>query len=321
MRIRRLVCAIVSMLHVPVVVVTGARAGAAEVEADVQPVAFLKAPEFDEPAVPATPGDDNVVYRLVHRLIPGTQPERPPPCDITDPGPDTANFPNSPFTLPKGRSYVEYDPGTFSLPGSDGTPGTWSSPFLLRTGITDSCELRLFSQGPTVVGATGASRSFDGFAPLAFDLKIHLWGEPDQLWLPAVGIEAFVLTGIASKQFIVGVEPAAVLLVDHRLPGDWMLEWNVGCYGTGGSGIPDILSLPDLGVQWSLQKQLTERLAVFYQGFYNAAGIPFFPADLVCGFGGQWNVTRRLAVYGSYNWSLDDLGSPSGGSSGFAYAF
>lgn len=318
---RRLLRVLAIVVIVSVVGGNSPRGRAAEVDADVQLAAFLKAPEFDEPAMPATPGDDNIIYRLVHRLIPGAEPERPPPCDITDPGPDTANFPNSPYTLPKGRSYIECDPGTFSLPGSDGTPGTWSWPFLVRTGITDSCELRLFSQGPTVVGATSASRSFDGFAPLAFDLKVHLWGEPDQLWLPAVGIEAFVLTGIASKPFIVGVEPAVVLLVDHRLPGDWLLEWNVGCYGTGGSGIPDILSLPDLGVQWALQKQLTERVAVFYQGFYNAAGIPFFPADLVSGFGGQWNVTQRLAVYGSYNWSLDDRGSPSGGSSGFTYAF
>ena len=321
MCLRRLVRVIVGVVPALMMVRTAAPAQAVEADPAVQPAAFLKAPEFDEPLMPATAGDDNVIYRLVHRLIPGDEPERPPPCDVSSPGPDTANFPNSPYTLPKGRSYIECDPGTFSLPGADGTPGTWSWPFLIRTGITDSCELRLFSQGPTVVQSTATSRAFDGFAPLAFDIKMHLWGEPDQMWLPAVGIEVFVLTGIASKPFIVGVEPAVALLVDHRLPGDWLLEWNVGCYGTGGNGIPDILSLPNFGMQWALQKQLTERVAVFYTGFYNAAGVPFFPADLVSGFGGQWNVTQRLAVYGSYSWSLDRKGSPSGGSSGFTYAF
>ena len=30
--------------------------------------------------------------------------------DISDPGPDTVNFPNSPFTLPKGRLYFENSP-------------------------------------------------------------------------------------------------------------------------------------------------------------------------------------------------------------------
>lgn len=290
-------------------------------DAAVMSATGLVATGFDGLNVVPTPADDNVIYRLVQRLIPEGDRGPPPPCDVTSPGPDTANFPNSPLTLPKGRSYVECDPGTFSLPGADGTPGTWSWPFLLRTGLTDSCEFRIFSQGPTVIGPTAAGRSYDGFAPLGFDVKVHLWGDADQMWLPIVGVEAFLLTGIASRPFQIGTEPALVLLVDHRLPGDWNLEWNVGCYGNGGSGIPDILSLPDLGVQWALQKQITKRLAAFYQGFYSAAGIPYFPADLVCGFGGQWFATQRLAIYGSYNWSLDDRGSPSGGSSGFTYAF
>jgi len=285
------------------------------------PVALLKAPEFDEPPAATTSGDDNIIYRLVHRLIPEGDRGRPPPCDITDPGPDTANYPNSPLTLPKGRSYIETVPGTYSLAGADGTPATWSWPFMMRTGLTDSCELRIISQGPTVVGATDTSPAVDGFAPLVFDVKIHLWGEPDQLYVPIVGVEAFVLTGIASKPFSVGTEPAIDLLFDHRLPGDWLIEWNVGVYGTGGNGIPDILSLPDLGAQWAIQKQATDNLAVFFHGYYNAAGIPYFPSDLVSGLGAQWNPTQRLAVYTTYNWSLDGSGSPSGGFSGFAYAY
>lgn len=287
----------------------------------VTPVAFLKAPEFDEPTAAATSGDDNIVYRLVHRLIPDGDSGPPPACDITSPGPDTANYPNSPLTLPKGRSYIETVPGTYSLAGSDGTPATWSWPFMIRTGLTDSCELRIISQGPTVVDATADASAIDGFAPLVFDLKVHLWGDKDQLYVPTVGVEAFILTGIASEPFNVGSEPGLVLLVDHKLPGDWLIEWNAGLYGTGGSGIPDVLSLPDLGLQWAVQKQLTENIAVFYQGFYNGAGIPYFPSDLVSGLGMQWNLGQRLAVYTSYNWSLDREGSPSGGYSGFAYAY
>lgn len=287
----------------------------------IEPVSFLKAPEFDEPAAAPTSGDDNFVYRLVHRLIPDDRTGPPPPADIASPGPDTANFPNSPFTLPKGRSYIETLPGTFSLAGSDGTPATWAWPFLMRTGITDHCELRLIGQGPTVVAASPESRAFDGFAPLVFDLKIHLWGEQDWLYWPVVGVETFLVSGFASKEFQVGTEPGLVLLVDHRLPGDWLLEWNIGCFGSGGDRIPVELSLPNMGVQWALQKQLTERFAAFFQGFYNAAGIPYFPSDLVVGMGCQWNVSQRLAVYTNYNWSVDGTGSPSGGSSGFAYAY
>lgn len=279
------------------------------------------APEFDEPAAMPTPGDDNVVYRLVHALIPDGDDGTPPPADISMPGPDTANFPNSPFTLPKGRSYIETLPGTYSLPGSDGTPGTWSWPFMQRTGITDSCELRLISQGPTVVDATGTESGAEGFAPLIFDLKVHLWGEKDWLYWPAVGVEAFIVTGLASQPFQIGNEPGMSLLVDHNLPGDVLLEWNVGLFGTGGPGIPTELSLPTLSVQWALQKQFTPRFAAFVQGFYQAAGIPFFPSDLVVGMGCQWNVTQRLAAYTSYNWSVDGVGSPSGGITGFAYAY
>ena len=293
----------------------------AEDDPFVQTVSFLKAPEFDEPSAAATSGDDNIIYRLVHRLIPEGDRGPPPPCDITDPGPDTANFPNSPLTLPKGRSYIETIPGTYSLAGPDGTPASWSCPFMMRTGLTDNCEFRIISQGPTVVGAAADSPAVDGFAPLTFDLKVYLWGEKDQLYMPIVGLEVFVVTGLASEPFDVGTEPGVVLLVDHKLPGDWVIEWNLGLYGTGGNGIPDVLSLPDLGVQWAVQKQVTENIAVFYQGFYNGAGIPYFPSDLVSGLGMQWNLSQRLAVYTSYNWSLDGVGSPSGGYSGFAYAY
>ena len=287
----------------------------------VHSVSFLKAPEFEEPPPAATPGDDNIVYRLVNRLIPEGDRGRPPPCDISDPGPDTANYPNSPLTLPKGRSYIETVPGTYSLAGADGTPATWSWPFMIRTGLTDSCEFRVVSQGPTVVGAAADVPAIEGFAPLVFDLKVHLWGDKDQLYVPVVGVETFILTGIASKPFTIGTESGVVLLVDHNLPGDWLIEWNAGLYGLGGNGIPDVLSLPDLGVQWAVQKQVTEAIAVFYQGFYNGAGIPYFPSDLVSGLGVQWNLGQRLAVYTSYNWSLDGEGSPSGGYSGFAYAY
>src|SRR5581483_11112897 len=43
--------------------------------------------------------------------------ERDPDApDIREPGPDTANFPNSAFTLPQGRYYVEVSPVFLSGP-------------------------------------------------------------------------------------------------------------------------------------------------------------------------------------------------------------
>ncbi|MFM8577188.1 MAG: hypothetical protein ACKOCN_00050 [Planctomycetaceae bacterium] len=296
---------------------------ASDAEVEVYETLEPFAPLSVSDSIPAaTSGDDNIIYRIVHALIPESDASgRPPPCDIRAPGPDTANFPNSPLTLPKGRSYIETIPGTFSLAGDDGTPATWSWPFMMRTGLTDSCELRLISQGPTVVEDSPTDPGYGGFAPLIFDLKMHLWGDADQLYLPIVGVEVFIISGLASRPFEIGSEPGMALLVDHRLPDDWLVEWNVSFFGAGGDGIPDFLSLPNIAAQWAIQKQVTEDVAVFYQGFYNAGGIPFFPSDIVSGLGAHWTLTQRLAVYTSYNWSLDSLGSRSGGYSGFAYAY
>jgi hypothetical protein len=303
------------------VALLAAVAGATEeAGSDVHAVSFMRAPELDEPQAAATPADDNFIYRLVHRLIPGPEPRQPPPADVAFPGPDTANFPDSPFTLPKGRSMIETIPCSYAFPGP-GVGATWSWPFLMRTGLTDDLELRLYSQGPTVVGAADGEPGYDGFAPLVFDIKVHLWGERDWMFWPVVGVEAFLVSGIASRPFQIGTEPGLQLLVDHRLPGDIIVEWNVGYYGAGNPDLPDELSSPYVGASWAVQKQLREDFSVFYQGFYNTPNFPYFPSDLVSGFGAQWNATRRLALFGSYNWSLDGLGSPSGGYAGFAYAY
>jgi len=154
-----------------------------EAGTDVRMVSFRRAPEIDEPQAAATPADDNfIIYRLVHKLIPGPEPRRPPPSDVAFPGPDTANFPDSPFTLPKGRSMIETIPCSYAFPGPD-TAASWSWPFLMRTGLTDDLELRLYSQGPTVVGPAAGKPGYDGFAPLVFDLKMHLWGERGCSWI------------------------------------------------------------------------------------------------------------------------------------------
>ena len=285
--------------------------------ADLVPV---KAPLFDEPSSLPTSGDNNFIYRLVHRLIPGDSPRDPPPADINLPGPDTANFPNSPFTLQKGRSYIESSPIVMSRAGP-GTPQTWAWSFLMRTGLTDDCEFRVFSGGPVVVGPIDGDPSYSGFAPLVFDLKIHLWGEEDWLYYPSVGLETFLSTNLASKPFQVGNQPGLSILVAHNFPGDILLEWNFGYFGTNDPDALDTLSESYLGVSWALQKQLSKKLAVFYQGFYNGANGNFFPADLVSGLGGYWSATQRLGLFASYNWSLDKMGSPFGGYSGFAYAY
>ncbi|MBM4021311.1 MAG: hypothetical protein FJ284_03555 [Planctomycetes bacterium] len=66
----------------------------------------------------------------MHRLLSGDDGRPIPPADIASPGPDSANFPNSPFTLPKGRSYVETIPCACSSSGTSATtaPGATTFP-------------------------------------------------------------------------------------------------------------------------------------------------------------------------------------------------
>ena len=89
--------------------------------------------------------------------------------DIRDPDPDTANFPNGAYTLPKGRMYLETSPvGLYG--SSKNTPKTYQWEYLMRYGLTDNLEFRIFSNGLTV--QKGAKRVI-GYSPLAFDFKIH----------------------------------------------------------------------------------------------------------------------------------------------------
>jgi hypothetical protein len=62
-----------------------------------------------------------------------------------------------------------------------GAPQVWSWQFLNRTAVTDDCEFRVVSEGPTVVRPPAGATAFGGFQPLGFELKAHLWGESDRL--------------------------------------------------------------------------------------------------------------------------------------------
>ncbi len=279
------------------------------------------APDFEAGPPGPEPDPETFLYRLINRLIPEKNREPSPAPDIAMPGPDTANFPNSPFTLPKGRGYLEVSPFNF---GSQGKLASqlYSIPFLLRFGLTDNVELRLYSLGYTWTNgpATNSPATTTGFSPLVFDMKIHLWGEKEWMWWPVFGLEVYIQSEIGSPRFVTGVETGISLLVDHNLPNNWLFEWNIGDFGLGfpGEGNDEALNL---GISWALQKQLNNKFALFFQGFYNQPDLPFFTQSIVVGLGGQWNLNERVSVYGSYNWSLANSGNPIVSYAGLAYAF
>ncbi len=244
--------------------------------------------------------------------------------DITMPGPDTANFPNSPYTLPKGRIYIENSPASF-YGKSLVSAAQYNWEFLVRYGLTDNLEFRLFSSG---YSATIGKPPTAGFSPLAFDLKYHFWDENREKHIPAAGAEIYILTPFGSPYFNGGTQPSISLLLDHSLPFDVMLEHNFGL-----TGLEDTFggAVYVFSYQWSLQRQVFKDFAVFTHGFLNSAALPrlpifqrdihtFKPSAVVVGGGFQWNLSRRLALFGSYNAGLTVFSPSIVGLLGFAVA-
>ena len=225
--------------------------------------------------------------------------------DIDNPGPDLANFPNSAFTLPQGRAYVEISP--FSYYGTAlGSPAQYNAEFLLRYGVTDDIELRLFGNG---LSWMGGSDSAWGFSPLAFDTKIQLWTEKPDYFLPAAGFEAYLQTEwLGSKTFNGGLQPSFTFNFDQSLPWDIDFEYNLGATRFQDSAGRNIW---EFSFQWAFQRDLFDKdFAVFIHGFYNAASLPRIPdvqlpysaykapSQVAVGAGFVWTVNKRFAVYG-----------------------
>ena len=240
---------------------------------------------------------------------------------IRDPGPDLANFPNSSYTLPEGGLYIEATPLNY-YGASGSAPSQWNFGYLLRYGIIEDMELRLFSNGLTFrSGEVGTS-------PLAIDTKAHLWKYDEDGLNASVGIEAYVQppNWLASSDFKQPLQFAATLLVDHDLPWGISMGWNVGFTRTQGQG--GTRSRPTF--QWAFQKSLTDDIAVFIQGYHNAATLPGVPASQsiivsgrqtdVMGFGGQWSLNDRFALFGNINWGLTPLSPKQIALLGFAFA-
>jgi hypothetical protein len=193
------------------------------------------------------------------------------PLDIRAPGSDLANFPNSAFTLPKGGFYLETTPVAYASASSTLAP-QYNWEYLLRYGLLDWLELRLYSQGFSV---QGSPNSAVGFSPLTFDTKIHFWDEWEDYHLPAAGLEVMVQTEVlGSSAFNAGTEPSFSLNLDQELPW-WglQIEYNIGAARF--EDPHDISrSVWDVTFAWAIQKEIIEDVAAFVNGYYNAANLP-----------------------------------------------
>lgn len=295
-----------------------------------------------EPSLLPNPsGPDSMVRRdyfgQSFRGQPGRE-ERNPMLgnSIREPGPDLGDFPNSAYTLNRGSWYAEFAPVT--LTSSVGpAPAMYLSPFLIRYGVTDDLEFRVLSNGVTkTYGQDGTT----GFSPLALDLKVHLWDDRSEIWLPAVALEVYLLTEWGSKAFQGGVQPSIALNFDLPLDARNNLEWTMSYTGieeedlvaTGTRYDPNLgVELPVLqqeqvtinqfAIQWAVEHEVNERLELFVHGFYNGAIFLHQGSGAVVGAGCFWTQSSRLIFFGSCNAGLDHNVSDLSGQLGGAIAF
>ena len=249
----------------------------------------------------------------------GSKPKREWP-NISEPGPDMGDFPNSSFTLPKGRAYFEFSPATL-FNADRQNPAGYSSPFLFRYGLTDDVEFRVFGSG---IASLGGSQPTTGFTPVNLDMKVHLWDDRREWLIPASSLEVYILTTWGSSQFDSRWEPAVNLNFDLPLTKKLNLEWTVGYHGvqqainlnTGeifvpkfGFVIPGIhrtlnLNSNQFALQWAFEYQINEKFQVFFHGFHNGAMLYNFGSGEMVGIGGFWKFNSRWMAFGSINSGL-----------------
>jgi hypothetical protein len=256
--------------------------------------------------------------------------------DISEPGPDMGDYPNSAFTLPKGRAYIEFAP--LNLQTADRyNSASYNAPFLLRYGITDDVELRLIGSGITTVFDPGNTLS--GFSPLIIDTKIHMWDDRMEQMIPAASLEVYVQTNWGSPAFQSGVEPSINLNLDFPVTEKTNIEMTFGYTGiqdalfvvTGdrffprlGHKIPKLhqanLNVNQFSYQWAIEQQVTEKFQIFVHGYFNGPVYLQSGPGKVIGTGWFYRVSKRSMIFSSYNAGMDSSTAPFTTQLGVAFA-
>ena len=194
-------------------------------------------------------------------------------------------------------------------------PRTYSTPTLIRYGLTDDVELRLFTDSLTVQSSPNRA----GFSPVVFDMKVHFWDENEDSFLPAVGMEILLQSTFGSSFLHTGVQPSVNLLFSKDLVWDTVLEASVGLQ-SGEIGFAKGDSY-EMIVQGDLTTKVTERISLFVQTAYNGSVDPEFANNILVGGGGLFNLTETITIYGSYNVSVVKNLPPYFTQLGIAFAF
>lgn len=251
--------------------------------------------------------------------------------NISNPGTDLANFPDSAFTLPQGRAYIELAPFSY-YGGSSIQPQEFATEYLIRYGATDDIELRLFGSGYNWVGGQVSAWSF---APLGFDVKIQSSLERPEYFLPAMGVEIYVQTEwLGNTATNGGTQPGVSFNFDQSLPWEIDFEYNLGT-----ARVQDFQSGEnewEFGFQWAFQRDFFDKdFALFIHGYHDTTrrrrinsstspsqfdAITDLSEDAVGG-GFIWTANDRLSIYGQTSAGLSEYSPAVISYAGFAVAF
>jgi hypothetical protein len=220
--------------------------------------------------------------------------------DITEPGPDSADLPDSAYAVPPGVAYLET---SFSYTSSKGPRiRDYFTATLLRVGLCEDIELRIATPG--VIHEHGPSESTTGFGPMTFGFKAHIWDEMEDLGIPAFGIIGQVTAPTASAGFDDGTaQPTVFFNFDHTLPADSYFEWNLGI---SASHDEDGDRFTQGSFLWSLGHEWSPSVTTFFHGLANFPAGSGDDVEVLFGPGVIWFPSQRVAVDFSYNFGVTD---------------
>lgn len=256
--------------------------------------------------------------------------------DIANPGPDMGDYPNSAFTLKKGRVQLEMAPASFRTQNANNS-SAYATPFLFRYGVTDDVEFRVLGTGLTSLLSPD---QVTGFGVLTFDTKIHLWNDQMDYLIPAVSFEATLQTQLGSPEFRAGTEPGLNINMDFPFSKKTNFEATIGYAGnltdinlvtrsSGGSQLhgripSDVQIAENLYVasfQWALEQQVTDKFELFVHGYFSKTVRMSNSTGVVVGAGFMYKISNRTMLFGSANAGLTSVPSPFLSQLGLAVAF
>lgn len=248
--------------------------------------------------------------------------------DIDSPGPDMGDYPNSAYTLRKGRTQLEIGPASFRTQNANNS-SAYATPFLLRYGLTNDVELRLLGTGLTTLISPNETT---GFGVLTFDTKIHLWNDDIERLVPAVSFEASIQTQIGSPAFQAGIEPGLFINMDFPFTKKTNFECTFGFTGNQTSislinftarnqNQMGVLSQTSTSAsineniyaasfQWAVEQEITDRFSLFVHGYYARPVSQLNLNALVTGVGFFRKLSKRWMLFGSANAGLTSVPAP-----------